>query len=558
MKISYIIPITTDTGTRLTNTSIAMKYLADTFKSVISQSIPNWELIVVVEKALEKKTAAIWDKTSQRESHLGNIKVNKDLLNVHFITTGSKNAAIACNKGLELCKGQYVALIQVGDQLAEITTYELLKCVVENPRIQFVYTDHDHLDLQGQRFKPFFKPGLSPDLLYCQNYINNLVLIKKPLLKRLHGWNGQYSAVYDYALNLSAITTITKLDRPNLKLLGSESSIKHIPKILYHQKTNLKVNPKSRKLLELRPGILDEAKQSQQGLTLLTRFFKSQQRKVVVEQIKPKLYRHQWVIPKPEPLVSLIIPTRDGYDILKACVQSILKKTTYKNYEILIVDNQSTDPQTIKYMKGLESAYQNISILKYNKPFNYSAINNFAVAKAKGSVLGLINNDTEVITSEWLTEMVSHAIRPEIGCVGAMLYYPDGTIQHAGVVFSANGSVKHAFKGRRHDLINDYFSYLQSIRNPTAVTAACLVIEKKKFIKAGMLDHMHLKISFNDVSLCLHLNAQGLINLFIPNVKLVHHESKTRPPFADLTEISYLKKVIIQLKNTIGENHENI
>lgn len=528
MKISYILPITADTGVRLTSTSIALRHLANTFESVLTQSIPNWELIVVAEKTLEQKVALIWEKVKQSEALQSDMKSKKDLHAVRFITTSSKNAVIACNKGLELCKGQYVALIQAGDQLAETTTYELIKCVVENPKAQFIYTDHDHLDLQDQRFKPFFKPGLSPDLLYCQNYINNLVLVKKPLLKRLHGWDSQYCAAYDYAFNLTAISTLIKLDQPNPKLLGAESPIKHIPKILYHQRAGLTVNPKSKQLLELRPSKPDEKRQSEQGLALLKRFFKSQERKVAVKEIKPKLYRHQWATPKPEPLVSLIIPTRDGYDILKTCVQSILKKTTYKNYEILIVDNQSTDRKSIEYMNTLGRDHSNIRILKYDKPFNYSAINNYAVAQAKGPILGLINNDTEVITPDWLTEMVSHAIRPEIGCVGALLYYPDGTIQHAGVIVGMHGVADHAFKGEKNTPKNDYFNYLKSIRNPKAVTAAAFIIKRSLFNSIGGLDEINLKVAFNDVDICLKALHRGIHNVWTPHLSLVHHESKTR------------------------------
>lgn len=248
MKISYILPVTSETGVRCTNTNIAMKYLASTFESILSQSIPNWELIVVVEKALEQKVSTILNKAIQSTGLIKEFNNEKLKSSICLITTSSKNAAIACNKGLELCKGQYVALIQAGDQLADISTYELIKCLVENPKAQFIYTDHDYLDLQGIRFKPFFKPDLSPDLLNCQNYISNLVLAKKSLLKRLGGWNSQFSAAYDYALNLEAIGGLIKLDRPNPKLLGDKSPIKHIPKILYHQRANLKVNPKARAL----------------------------------------------------------------------------------------------------------------------------------------------------------------------------------------------------------------------------------------------------------------------------------------------------------------------
>lgn len=546
MKISYILPITQDTGTRLTNTSCALKYLSESFDSIIKQSVPNWELIVVTESSLEEKVTNIYKKLLQ-ENHalerLHHTKSEDPYSNIRFVSVKTKNLAIACNIGLEMAKGQFVATIQAGDKIAENTTYEHIKCLAHNPKAQYIYSDHDHIDLHGLRFKPFFKPDLSPDLLYCQNYINNLVCIKKTLLKKIGGWSTKYNAAYDYELSLRVISSLIKLDRPNPKLLGSQSPIRHISQILYHQRANLKVNTARKTATPLKPKKVDENKQSQQSLAILKEFFKREQRDVTIKQIKPKLYRHHWAIAKPEPLVSLIIPTRDGYDILKKCVESILNKTTYQNYEILIVDNQSKDKQSLDYMNDLINKHQIIRVLKYNKSFNYSAINNYAVTKSKGSVIGLINNDTEVISPEWLTEMVSHAIRPEIGAVGAMLYYPDGTIQHAGVVIGMHGVADHAFRGLKNCNENDYFNYLHSIRNPKAVTAAALLIRKKLFFQVGGFDEKNLKVAFNDVDLCLKTFQIGASNVWNPHVALFHHESKTRK------ECNSEKKEGLYLKN---------
>lgn len=524
MKISYLLPITQETGVRLPDTACAMKYLGKTIESVLNQSIPNWELVIVAQGSLLSKVQDVLNEQALKNTEL----LSTISKNTKVITTKSSNTAIACNAGLEAAKGKYVAVVQAGDMLALHASYELIKCIVENPKVRFIYTDHDHIDLLGQRFKPFYKPDLSPDLLYCQNYINNLVLIDKTLLKKLGGWNTRYGSAYGYALNLNAVGNLVKLDRPYPKLLGNQSPIKHLPQILYHERVKVRVDPRKNKYIELKPSKLDEEKQSQQGLDAIRRFLKDQGRNAKVTQIKPKLYRHHWGIPKPEPLVSLIIPTRDSYDILKTCVESILKKTTYQNYEILIVDNQSSEAKAIGYMQKLERDHKNIRILKYDKPFNYSAINNYAVTKAKGEILGLINNDTEVITSNWLTEMVSHAIRPEIGCVGAMLKYPDGTIQHAGVIIGMHGVADHAFKGLKNIKRNNYFNYLSCIRNPKAVTAAVLIIKKELFKKINGFDEKNLKIAFNDVDLCLKILQKSINNLWTPEAILKHHESKSR------------------------------
>lgn len=540
MKLSFLLPITQETGIRLTDTGYALRYLRQTIDSVFKQSIPNWELVVIVERSLLSKVKPILDEQSQQSTELVS-HISKQL---KVLVSNSKNAAAACNFGLEKATGQFIAVIQAGDMLASQTSYELLKCIAENAKAQFIYTDHDHIDLLGQRFKPFFKPDLSPDLLYCQNYINNLVLIKKTLLKKLGGWDTRYGSAYGYALNLNAIGNLVNLDRPNPKLLGKQSPIKHIPKILYHERVKVKVDLRKNKLIELKPNKIDEKKQSKQGLAVIKQFFKDQKRNASVKQIKPKLYRHHWSIPKPEPLVSLIIPTRDGYDILKTCVESILKKTTYKNYEILIVDNQSSESKAIQYMQNLENNYQNIRILKYNKPFNYSAINNYAITQSKGEILGLINNDTEVITPNWLTEMVSHAIRPEIGAVGAMLYYPDGSIQHAGVKIEGR-IVDNDFKGENKEK-NQNFNLLESIRNPPAVTAAALIIKKLSFSQVGGLDEDKFKIEFNDVDLCLNLIVNNKINIWLCHIELLHYESKTRDKMSCKSKNDYsniLKKI---------------
>jgi GT2 family glycosyltransferase len=247
-----------------------------------------------------------------------------------------------------------------------------------------------------------------------------------------------------------------------------------------------------------------------------------------VSEVKPFVYRSTWSIPSDYPLVSLIIPTRDGYDILKACLDSILVKTTYTNYEILIVNNQSSCPKTLELFSAMATLYENIRVFDYDAEFNYSAINNYAVELAAGTIIGFVNNDIEVISPDWLTEMVSHAIREDIGCVGAMHFYPDDSIQHAGVIVGLDGVAGHAFRFEDKSSNEDYFNYLSSIRNPDAVTAATLLIRKELFQRVGGFDAKHLAVAFNDVDLCLKVNALGYRCVWTPYAELYHHESKTR------------------------------
>jgi GT2 family glycosyltransferase len=225
----------------------------------------------------------------------------------------------------------------------------------------------------------------------------------------------------------------------------------------------------------------------------------------------------------------LVIPTRDGYKILKACVDSILARTQYKNFEILIVDNQSSDPKTLRYLAQIVKNDRRVSVLPYDKPFNYSAINNFAITHCSGDIFGFVNNDVEVLNNGWLTEMVSHAVRPNVGAVGALLYYPDMTVQHAGVIVGMHGVADHAFKGADpKSAKDDPFGMLQSVRSADAVTAAAMLVRKENFNAVGGFDDEHLKVAFNDVDLCLKLRQRDLQIIYTPHAKLIHHESKSR------------------------------
>lgn len=419
----------------------------------------------------------------------------------------------------------------MGDQIAEHATYEIIKAKVTFNNLQFAYTDHDYLNHLGERLNPFHKPDLSPDFLYCQNYIGSFGIFDRLMLKKLGGWSKQYQYAYDYELNLRVIEYLKNTNKSKM-VQPDKVKIAHLPAVLYHQR--IRKNNKQSEHINIRPTQNMEKIQGDEGLRVVARHLKGINKAVKVAQIRPKLYRHFWPIPKPEPLVSLIIPTRDGYNILKACVDSILQKTTYKNYEILIVDNQSKDQQTLNYLQELPKNNNNIQILSYNKPFNYSALNNYAVSKANGSILGFINNDTEVITPEWLSIMVSHAVRGEIGAVGTILYYPDGSIQHAGVKIEGD-IVDNDFNGQREEKGDLKFNLLESIRNPPAVTAACLLVSFRKFREVGGFNSKNLKIAFNDVDLCLKLDRLEYRNVLTPDAYIYHHESYSRG--VDSTEV---------------------
>ena len=237
-------------------------------------------------------------------------------------------------------------------------------------------------------------------------------------------------------------------------------------------------------------------------------------------------WRVRWPLPDPLPLVSLCIPTRNGLSVLKPCMEAILGRTGYQNFEVLVVDNQSDCPATLDYLSQLQTRDQRVRVLRYDKPFNFSAINNYAVARARGQVIGLVNNDIEPRHAEWLGEMVSQALRPDIGCVGAKLFYPDGSIQHAGVVLGIGGVAGHAFRFESGST-SGYQERLELVQNYSAVTAACLLVRKSVYLEAGGLDE-RLAVNYNDVDFCLKVKALGYRNLWTPYAELTHHESATR------------------------------
>ena len=534
MKISYIIPITASQGSRLIATQAGLHYLKDSLNSVLRQSIPHWELVVISQRQYQRQVAALLNECIES---LPSDLQSYAKKNVFLQTVTSKNPAKACNEGLALSKGKFVAIIQLGDKIAEHATYEIIKAKVTFKKLQFAYPDQDYLNHFGDRFNPFHKPDLSPDFLYCQNYIGSFGIFDRSMLKKLGGWREQYQYAYDYELNLRVIEHLKNTNQSK-RVRPDNAKIAHLQAVLYHQRT--RKNNRRSEHINIRPTQGIEKIQGDEGLRVIAKHLKGINKAVKVEQIRPKLYRHFWPIPKPEPLVTLIIPTRDGYGILKACVDSILQKTTYKNYEILIVNNQSQDQQTLNYLKELPRNYHNIRVLSYNKSFNYSALNNYAASKAKGSILGFINNDTEVITPDWLNIMVSHAARSEIGAVGTILYYPDGSIQHAGIKVE-NKLIENDHQGEIKKTIDLHkFNLLESIRNPIGVTAAALLIQKTLFHQVGGFNAKKFRIEYNDVDLCLKLIETNKYNIWLPHVELFHHESKTRNKLKSYDKNDYI------------------
>ncbi|MEQ6473253.1 glycosyltransferase family 2 protein [Comamonas sp. wu1-DMT] len=472
-------------------------YLKACIDSVLSQSYPYWELCIADDASPKPHIKQVLQAYERQDSR---IKVVYREKNGHI--------SLASNSALDIAQGEFVALLDHDDALPMHALFFMAEAINEKPAAQILYSDEDKLDKNGQRFEPHFKSDWNPDLFYSQNYVSHLGVYKRDLLQRIKGFRTGVEGSQDQDLLLRCL--------PHVK----GENIIHIPRVLYHWRTV----EGSTALASGEKSYTTEA-----GIKALRDHFAQNGPKgIEVEAgIVPNTYRVRWPIPKKQPLVSLLIPTRDRRSLTEVAVRSILEKTTYSNYEILILDNGSIEPETLEFFELIQKEDGRVRVLRYDYPFNYSAINNFGEQHAKGSIIGLVNNDVEVISPEWLAEMVSHAIRPEIGCVGAKLYFSNNTLQHGGVIMGLGGVAGHSHKHfpRNHP---GYFHRLVLTQNLSGVTAACLLIRRDIYRKVNGLDESNLKVAFNDVDFCLKVRAEGYRNLWTPYAELYHYESISR------------------------------
>ena len=470
--------------------------LSKAVQSVVDQVYPHWQLCIADDASTEPHVREALERFAAMDPR---ITVAYRPENGHICE--------ATNTALGLAKGPYVALFDHDDVLAPTALYEVAAELDAHPEARFIYSDEDKIDMEDRRFDPYFKPDWNPDLFHGQNYTSPLSVYRTDLVQALGGFRKGFEGSQDWDLNLRAIEKIP------------ESAIRHIPKLLYHWRAA----PGSTALqLAEKSYPVDAAKRA------LEDHFERIGEKVEIVPVPGDHWRIKYPVPSPAPLVSLIIPTRNSLHLVRKAVESTLAVTNYPNYEIVIVDNDSDDPDTLAWLNSYaDGSNPRVRVLRYHKPFNYSAINNFAVKEAVGEIVGLLNSDVEAIDRGWLSEMVSQASRPGIGAVGAMLYYPQNTVQHAGVILGLGGVAGHPFKDfPRGD--SGQKNRLRLVQNYSAVTAACLVIRKDRFLAVGGLNEKDLAIAFNDVDLCCKLVAAGYRNLWTPFSEFYHHESATR------------------------------
>lgn len=471
------------------------KWLRACLDSVLAQVYQDWELCVVDDCSPSGHVRQILEEYAARDSRIRPVFAEK---NGHISITS--NAAVA------MARGEFIVLLDHDDELPRHALLEVAQAVNDNPRWQLIFSDEDKIDELGRRFDPYFKPDWNYELFLQQNCISHLGVYRTDLVRKAGGFSVGMEGSQDWDLALRCI-----------ELLDPDQ-IGHIPKVLYHWRAI----PGSTALATGEKSYAQTA-----GMRAVQAHLDRMGKGGKVEALPngSTRFRVRYPVGEHQPKVSLVIPTRDKVDLLRVCVDSILEKTAYTNYEIVVVDNQSQEQQTLDYFAGLASEPR-VRVLSYNAPFNYSAINNFAVAQCDAELIGLINNDIEVISPDWLGEMVSHAIRPGVGAVGAMLYYPNDTIQHAGIILGFQGVGGHAYLGKPRGW-EGQMARAQLVQQLVAVTAACLIVRRQTFLSVGGLDE-RFSVAFNDVDLCLKIHAAGYRNVWTPYAELYHHESASR------------------------------
>ncbi len=475
--------------------NVEEKWLRLCIDSILNQVYTNWELCMADDASTDPNVKKILTEYQQLDER---IRVVFREQNGHI--------SEATNSALAIATGEFVALLDNDDELAINAFYEVVKVLNENPELDLIYSDEDKIDMDGNRSDPAFKPDWSPDLLLGTNYISHLGVYRRSILEEIGGFRKGYEGSQDYDLVLRFTEKTTK------------ERIKHIPKVLYYWR----MLPTSTAVDQGSKGYAFEAGLRAVQDALVRREINGH----ATHGAANGLYDVYYDI-ESEKLVSIIIPTKNGYKDVQRCVSSIIEKTTYQNYEIIMADNGSTDPKMHELYAEFEKQLPGrFFVESIDIPFNFSTINNRAAKKAHGEYLLFLNNDTEVITENWLTLMVSFAQQERIGCVGAKLLYPNNTVQHAGVILGLGGVAGHGHYGYPHGDLG-YFGRLAINVNYSAVTAACLLMKKADFDAVDGFEEA-FTVAFNDVDLCLKVQALGRDNVWLHEAELYHFESQTR------------------------------
>jgi O-antigen biosynthesis protein len=470
-------------------------WLRQAIASVRGQAYPDWELCIVDDAS---PNADVWTVLQAAASEDPRIKVQR--------LDQNGGISVATNAAIALATGEWVAFMDHDDTIRHDALALFADAIVRNPGARILYTDEDKIDEAGRRSDPYMKGGWNRELFYGQNYLNHFTCIRRDILDAAGPLRPDFDGSQDYDLLLRCIERV------------DDDAILHLPFVCYHwrfasERVNFSMTQGERAF--------------DAGVRALNEHFARTGQPATAERARPDLpyARAKWRLEQ-KPKISLIIPTRDRRAILETAITSIREKTTYPDYEILVVDNDSRDKATLDYLRDLERR-GDARIIQAPGEFNFSRINNIAADQAAGDILGFVNNDIEVRNAEWLDEMASHFARADVGAVGAKLLYPDGRIQHAGVVTGIGGVAGHLYKLFPGDAPGP-FSLLQLPRETTCATAACLLVRASIFREVGMFDARNLAVAFNDIDLCLRIRKAGHRIIWTPFAELTHFESVSR------------------------------
>ena len=472
-------------------------WLRRAIDSVRAQLYPNWELCIADDASAEPHVRRVLHEYGAQDPR---IKIVFREMRGH-ISAGS-------NSALEVATGDFIALVDHDDEICEHALYMVAAELNAYADADLIYSDEDKIDEKGLCYGPYFKPDWNPTLFLAQNFVCHLAVFRTQVVREIGGFRMGYEGAQDWDFIMRTIERI------------HFSRIRHIPHVLYHWRA---VSGSTARGESQKKYALDAQRKTLQA------HFERTGKSAEVLPTAGAYWRIKYRLPEPSPKVTLIIPTRNKFDLLFRCVESIYRKTSYRNFELIIVDNRSDEAKTMEYLAGLEREGR-ARLLRYDAPFNFSAINNFAVRHAQGEIVGLLNNDLEAISPDWLEEMLSYAIRPEIGAVGAKLYFPNQTIQHAGVILGLGGLpgvAGHIYRERPR-MHPGQASRALLAQNMSAVTAACLLVRRSVFDEVEGLDETHLGVAFNDVDFCLRVLERGYRNVWTPFAEFYHHESASR------------------------------
>jgi len=468
------------------------KWLEQAIQSVRDQLYENWELIIIDDNSDHAETRKVLDWLSVPRITMRRLDRNR-------------NISGATNEGIRMATGSHIAFLDHDDALAENALAEVVFAIVKE-RPDAIYTDEDFVTLDGRHVNPHFKPDYSPDLLLSHNYITHLSVVRRELVDKIDGLRSDFDGAQDYDFWL--------------RVAEQTDRIFHIPKVLYHWRM---VESSTSLDAEAKPAALEASKRALQE-TLDRRGEKA---KVLHGNI-PYFFRvKRDVADRPENRVSIVIPFKDKPDLLDSSIGRMLEVSSYQNFEILGISNNSERESTFDAMRRLESADSRVRFIEHNNPFNFSELCNFGASNSHGEYLAFVNNDIEVINWDWIECLLEHAQRPEVGVVGGKLYYPDNTIQHAGIIVGIGGYAGHPhknFNSRR----SGYFNRASIQQNLSAVTGAFLMVRRSTFDTVGGFDEENFKIACNDVDFCLRVRQLNLLNVFTPYAQAYHHESVSR------------------------------